>query len=297
MQVWEKLGRIYCPNGDNSLFKTHAYLPTPTVLEDRIRVYFASYDKNKRGRITFIDLDKENPKKILYIHNKPIVNLGEPGTFDCDGVSPSCIFRKYNKFFLYYVGWQRTEAVPFMLYIGLAESDDGIAFKKYSRAPILDRIDEERFIRSAPFVIDEDNNKYTMYYVSSPRLWGEYCIYRLESWNLYCWNGVGKIAIPIKPQEFGIGRPYAIKENNIYRMWYSYRGNKIPYKIGYAESIDGYVWKRKDEDIVFIDNYETWDNEMMCVPYIIDVGGDKRLMFYNGNGMGRSGFGYAKLHR
>jgi len=37
-----------------------------------------------------------------------------------------------------------------------------------------------------------------------------------------------------------------------------------------------------------------WDSEMICYPYVIDANGSK-LMFYNGNGRGLSGFGYAVL--
>ena len=49
MQVWDKLGKIYCPDGSMWWAKTHAYQPTPILLEDRIRLYIACYDYNKTG--------------------------------------------------------------------------------------------------------------------------------------------------------------------------------------------------------------------------------------------------------
>jgi hypothetical protein len=39
---------------------------------------------------------------------------------------------------------------------------------------------------------------------------------------------------------------------------------------------------------------EGWDSVMCAYPSVVDAGG-KRLMFYNGNGFGQSGIGYAVL--
>lgn len=294
MQLWKKLGRVYCPSGKNILFKTHAYQPTPIVLNDRIRIYFSSFDYKSMGRIRYIDVDKHNPTNYTYIHKSTIVDIGESGTFDCNGVSPSCIFYKDDKYYLYYFGWQRTESVPFMLYTGLATSSDGVNFEKYSRVPILDRIDKERFIRDASFVINYQDG-YLMYYVTSPIKWGNYCVYYLESDSLYKWTGGGKVAIPLRNGEFGIGRPCVLFDNNIYKMWYGYRGHEFNYDIGYAESKDGKLWKRMDDEIEFTKGRTLWDSTMKCMPYVVKVDNDY-YMFYNGDGIGRTGFGCAKLY-
>jgi predicted GH43/DUF377 family glycosyl hydrolase len=84
-------------------------------------------------------------------------------------------------------------------------------------------------------------------------------------------------------------------------MWYSYRGikdyrtdKKHAYRIGYAESSDGIKWTRKD-DIVGIDVSEDgWDSQMIAYPYVYEHEG-RKYMIYNGNGFGKSGFGYAVL--
>ena len=75
-------------------------------------------------------------------------------------------------------------------------------------------------------------------------------------------------------------------------MWYSIRFVEKLYRIGYAESLDGINWERKDS-LVGIDVSENgWDSEMICYPSIIDVN-HNRYLFYNGNNNGRNGFGYA----
>ena len=88
--------------------------------------------------------------------------------------------------------------------------------------------------------------------------------------------------------------PFVIYEENLFKMWYSIRFVDKLYRIGYAESYDGKIWKRKDH-MVGIDVSSTgWDSEMICYPSIIDINGN-RYLFYNGNSNGINGFGYALL--
>ena len=82
-------------------------------------------------------------------------------------------------------------------------------------------------------------------------------------------------------------------------MWYSYRSIDAyrtnparSYHIGYAESKDNLAWERKDEQAGIELSDAGWDSEMLAYPYIVDYQ-DKRYMFYNGNGFGKAGFGYA----
>jgi hypothetical protein len=89
-----------------------------------------------------------------------------------------------------------------------------------------------------------------------------------------------------------MSRPCVIKEQGLYKMWYSYRGDS--YRIGYAESTDAKAWIRKDEAVGIDVSREGLDSEMICYPYVFDHQG-KRYMFYNGNAYGRTGFGLAVL--
>ncbi len=88
------------------------------------------------------------------------------------------------------------------------------------------------------------------------------------------------------------GRPYVIKESGVFKMWYSIRTLSKRYRIGYAESIDGKQWMRKDHK-VGIDVSETgWDTEMICCSCIQKTKYGE-YMFYNGNNYGETGFGVA----
>lgn len=302
---WQKKGLIYAPKGDLWWAQSYAMLPTAEVLSEKIiRVYFASLEENLFGRTGYVDLDAENPSRILDKSTEPILELGELGTFDDSGINPSCMLNVGGKKFLYYIGWQRCERVPYMLFAGLATSDDnGESYIRNSRVPLLDRTDDEPFSRTAPFVLSE-NGIFKMWYWSclnwtNENGWIHYnnVIRYLESSDGISWKGAGKICIaPESADDYSIGRPWVIKDSDNYKMWYSIRNSsaETPYRIGYAESENGTDWTRKDDEAGITTSASGWDSEMVCYPCVVDAAG-KRYMFYNGNRHGSTGFGYAVL--
>lgn len=305
--IWKKKGLLVKP-GRYEWFENYAILPTPFYFEEVgiIRIFFASTDKNNFGRISFIDVDSENPENILFRKNSPVLDIGEIGTFDDCGVNISCILKRENEFIVYYYGFQRTERVPYLIFSGVAVSRDCENFEKISNVPVLDRLENEPFLRSAPFVLYH-KKVYKMWYVSAfgwtkmeggvhnGRLMPQYHIRYLESVDGLKWVGEGKqINFEIAEDEFGFGRPFLIFDKGIFQMWYSIRKKSIPYRIGYAESSDGINWVRKDSMVGINVSNVGWDSEMICYPAIVKAQ-SKTFLFYNGNGNGKSGFGYAEL--
>ena len=299
---WRKMGLIHAPRGDLWWAKSHAYLPTADVIDDQvIRVYFASLDENRYGRIGYVDLDVNDPQCILYEAREPVFDVGVLGTFDDSGVSPSCIIHIDDTRYLYYVGWQRCERVPYMLFTGLATGDDGGDFSRVSQTPVLDRTNDEPFLRSAPIVLLEAG-VFRLWYVSGTRWmdvngiqYPNYVVRYADSDDGIRWRSHNHICIDFENEaEFGFGRPWVVKEQNIYRMWYSIRSRTSPYTIGYAESSDGIGWTRKDREVGIQRSESGWDSEMICFSCVVDVKG-KQYMFYNGNRHGATGFGCAVL--
>jgi hypothetical protein len=300
---WHKAGLIYRPSGELWWARSYATLPTAEVIEEAvIRVYFASLDDHRYGRIGYVDLDAANPRRILYETKEPILDLGELGTFDDSGVNPSCVINVAGKKYLYYIGWQRCERVPYMLFAGLASG--GVLspqFARVSRTPVLERTESEPFLRSATTILLEQNI-FKCWYVSgigwthvNGTLYPSYVIKHALSENGVHWNASDQICIyPKDPNEFGFGRPWVIRDGRTYKMWYSIRSRTSPYSLGYAESHDGVEWIRKDEDVGIRRAATGWDSEMICYACVVDVKGT-RYMFYNGNRHGSTGFGYAVL--
>ena len=100
------------------------------------------------------------------------------------------------------------------------------------------------------------------------------------------------------PFEIGVAqafsRPTVIKDDNGYHMWFSYRsGDGTKYRIGYAHSIDGLKWNRKENSGIDV-SVDGWDSEMICYPFVFDHK-ERLYMLYNGNDFGKTGFGLAVL--
>lgn len=116
----------------------------------------------------------------------------------------------------------------------------------------------------------------------------------LESNDGVHWSGKITSCMEFKnADEHGFGRPYVWKENDIYKMLYSIRTYSRGYYIGYAESVDGLEWQRKDEQAGIELSESGWDSQNLSYPYLFTYG-NKTYLFYNGNGCGKSGFGYAE---
>ncbi|HEV3473272.1 MAG TPA: hypothetical protein VG408_08730 [Actinomycetota bacterium] len=95
-------------------------------------------------------------------------------------------------------------------------------------------------------------------------------------------------------------RPTVIRVGDTHYMWFCHRGiedfrdGANAYRIGRARSADLRTWER-DERRSDLDPSDTgWDSGMNAYPYVVRSR-DRVYLFYNGNGFGASGFGYAEL--
>ncbi len=56
---------------------SHAYVPTIFERDGALRIFCAFWDYGRIGRIGYIDIDKNEPKKVLAISGSPVMALGE----------------------------------------------------------------------------------------------------------------------------------------------------------------------------------------------------------------------------
>lgn len=311
---WIKKGLIYKPEGNLSWSKSHAQVPVPDFIEaeNMVRVYFSTRDEEGRSLPGYVELDADDLTKVLKISQEPLMSLGKLGEFDDCGVMPSWLINVGNEKWMYYIGWNVRNTIPYHNAIGLAISKDGgRTFSKFSNGPLWDRNHIEPHYSGTSCVLF-DNGIYKNWYLSCTE-WKEvkgrveprYHIKYAESTDGINWERKGTVAIDYKDEhEAGIVKASVIKEFGIYKMWFSYRkfvDYRIDvggsYKIGYAESKDGINWERMDESTLALDvssDLSLWDGLMVEYPHVFDVKG-KRYMLYNGNGFGESGFGFAEL--
>jgi hypothetical protein len=307
---WIKKGLVFKPDNNYDWMVSHASIPVADPINDEVlRVYFGTRDKQGRSFPTYLDVLADDPREIRYVHDQPILSLGKLGAFDDNGIMPSWIVNHGSKKYLYYIGWNPQVTVAYRLSIGLAISEDGgKSFSKYSEGPICDRDVDEPYFNTAPCVV-VDGTSWKMWYVSctgwemiNKRPEPRYHIkYALSDDGIH-WQRTNQVCIDYDSFTDAIGRPCVFVTNGKYRMLYSYRSIQNyrtdpsqSYRLGYAESLDGIHWLRRDDQVGIERSAAGWDSEMLEYSHVF-VSKDKTYLFYNGNGFGQSGFGYAMLH-
>ncbi len=297
---WIKKGLIFCPTGKYEWSRTHAALPVADHIDnDLYRIYFTTRDSKNRSSIGFVEIDINEPTKILKMSNEPVLSPGELGGFDDSGTLTSSLVNYEGKKYLYYIGWNLGVTVPHRWAIGLAISNDGgETFQRYGRGPIMDRDVVDPLFLASPSVLYE-NNSWKMWYISGTK-WSEqngeliapYNMKYAESNDGIVWKRSGIICIDLQKNESRIARGILLKENNLYKMWYSFVTDR--YRMGYAESQDGKKWQRKDSEVNLDISNSGWDSESVEYPFVFEHKG-KKYMLYNGNNYGETGFGCAVL--
>lgn len=300
---WIKKGLIYAPSFDKkSWMYNSALTPTPVLLnENCIRVYFGARDIHGLSRIAYVDLNSKNPSEILQISDNPALDIGEAGCFDDNGVILGDVIKYSGVYRMYYIGFQLVKNVKFLAFTGIAESaDGGNTFVKLTKTPILDRSDDGIYFRAIHSVIFENGlwkvwcgigSKWTCI-DNNP--FPNYDIRYLESEDGIHFPQTSTTCIQQEGDEYRIGRPRVYKKSNCYEMYYTKGTINKEYLPGRATSNDGINWIRQDNSVGITTSDSGWDSETLCYPSLLTVHG-KTYMFYNGNNMGRDGFGYAEL--
>ncbi len=303
---WKKLGLVYGPNGRTSWAKSHAMIPTPVLLNKNvIRVFVTFCDANGVGRPGYVDVSASDPLKVIGVSQQPLLDLGTPGTFDENGLLTCSVTDLGNgKMFMYYVGFELGTKIRYRLLTGLAISEDGgETFRRCLPTPVLERTAAELFFRCGPYCIKGPQH-FRLWYVAGSE-WTDldgksmpvYDIRYAESEDGIHWPDEGEVQISItEPDEHGFGRPCVMpKPSGGYRMFYSVRRRSFgAYRLGYAESVDGHVWKRMDEKLNLDVTPGSFDSDAIMYAAPITVG-NKLYVFYNGNSFGRAGFAVAVL--
>lgn len=306
---WEKKGLIFKVDNNHPWMVHHACVPVVDRLSDKVlRIYFGPRDQHQRTVTTFIEVDADDPSRVLHVHDRPVLGLGKLGAFDDSGAMPSCIVNHGDKKYLLYIGWNQGVTVPYRNAVGLAVSaDGGLNFERVFEGPIVDRTRHEPYFCASPFAII-DEGKWKLWYASATgfvsidgKVEPVYQVKYAESADGHEWTRTNVTCLEYRFDGEANARPCVIKENGVYRMWYCFRGSinyrtdkAQSYRLGYAESIDGVRWQRMD-DLVGIDRSdEGWDSLMIEYPFVYQHGGRKHML-YNGNGFGETGIGHAVL--
>lgn len=315
MFKWIKLGKLFdpCDYSDDIWMHEFAQSTSVLVMESCIRVYFCTRPKpDSKGMylsyLAYIELDRSNLLKITKICTEPLLDLGKLGTFDEFGTNPVSVIQNGSEVRVYYAGWTRCESVPINGAIGMAVSHDGgERFSRLGDGPIISYSPDEPFMMGSPR-IRQFNGRWYLWYVSGSAWLTStekpepvYKIRMAYSDDGIKWSKHGKNLLKDYLGENECQAcPDVIYKDGQYHMFYSYRdshnyrGKDGGYRMGYAVSSNMTDWLRHDELVGLTVSEEGWDSEMVSYPHVFSL--DKEIyMLYQGNEMGRAGFGLAKL--
>jgi predicted GH43/DUF377 family glycosyl hydrolase len=265
-------------------------------------VYVANRDASNRAHVGWAEISAGDGFEVTREAEEPALAPGPLGTFDDHGVFPASIVEQDGRLLLYYMGWNPGATPPlFYSSIGLASSDDGgLTFERQFVAPLLARSEVDPCLVGSPCVL-LDEGKWRMWYVSGyewtleeGRPQSSYHVKYAESDNGVEWRREGQVCIDLQKGERNIARPWVMRDGSIYRMWYARSSGK--YRIGYAESPDGLDWTRLDEEVGIEPSDSGWDSDAQAYPCVVHQE-QRSLLFYNGAGYGREGFGLAAAAR
>jgi hypothetical protein len=313
---WIKLGKIFDPSGHvlpNNCFG-FAQSPQALVLDDRVRIYFSTRERDAVGKflshVAFVDFDK-NLKSIIGLSESTVIEMGKLGCFDEHGIFPINVYKDGDRVLAYTTGWNRKVSVSADASIGLAISvDNGLTFKKYGQGPVMAASLQEPFLVGDAFVLRHDGLLH-MWYIFGIR-WVKaaesampdrvYKIAHATSTDGIKWlrDGQNIIADKLNVDECQ-ALPTVFQHDGLFHMYFCYRQahdfrhqSKNGYKLGYAYSADLLHWTRDDTKAGIGVSDEGWDAQMQCYPHTFELN-EKIYMLYNGNEFGRHGFGLAVL--
>jgi len=304
---WQKKGFI-CSSETLDLpwYKKNTMVPLPYLIApDRLRIFVTMCDADNVGRIGFIDVDPDNPGRILDYSRQPVLDIGSAGSFSDSGVLTSSLLQQGDDLYLYYSAYQKCSKVPYLIMSGVAlSSDGGHTFRKLSSAPLLDRVDGEIFVRSSPAVMQDGDGFHVWFSSDAGQGWiaaddksrPSYDMKYMRVDTPADWpRAQGAVSIALQgDDEHGITRASFWKEDQLYKSIYAIRSRSKGYRLGYAESADGEHFVRKDDEVGIDVSEHGWDSEMITFPERF-ARGDRVYLFYCGNGYGTAGMGYAEL--
>jgi hypothetical protein len=305
---WRKLGRVFVADRHSQWVHSHGVLPTPRPLSDyRWRIYFNPRDQLGRSNVSWLDVDIRDPTRLLRLSERPVLEPAPLGGFDDRGAMGCWIVEHDGLEHCYFQGWNLGVTVPFYVAIGLATrptADPDRPFERISAGPIVDRSAAEPIFAACP-AVSIDDRRWRMWYQAG-RAWTlyegrptpSYDIHYAEAPDAVHWNINAAQALTFAhPGEVAITRFCPLRRSDGgYEAWYCYRGNDWGYRIGYAVSREGCSWTRRDHDVGIACDPDSWENSMICYPYVFDteIG---RMMLYNGGRYGDAGFGIAALEQ
>jgi predicted GH43/DUF377 family glycosyl hydrolase len=306
---WVKQGLVFVPSGQGGWMNSHAQMPVVRVRDGSLRIYFSTRPSAGVSLPAFVDVDLDDPTRVLEAPARALLELGPPGSFDEHGIMPTMVIEHAPDVLLYYTGWSRLAGkAPYNNSSGVAVSrDGGTTFERLFPGPVLTRSPREPLSATLSWIVIDKDGFWRMWYSTGidwvqgdDRMEPVYVICQAWSRDGIDWVRDGKPIVPPADPLEAQSRPTILYRGGVWHMWFCYRGSRhfrdgeSAYRMGYARSTDLRNWERDDRAAGIDVSESGWDSKMLAYPCVVETPAGV-VMFYNGNGFGASGLGWARL--
>lgn len=243
-------------------------LGQPSVLfeNDTIKMWYAAAGNDMKARICYAySLDG-----VQWIKNdSPVIDVGNPGTWDCGWLDTPEIVRDASGYKMFYYGDTTQQFAAISSAMGMAYSTDGIHWTKHPGNPVFTKGNigdwDGSWVESPAVIYDDSSNLYMMWYNGIDTSTWKVQIGLATSSDGVTWtrnanNPVLSAGAWGEYDDMWLGTPAVIKENGIYKLWYSSAStnsyNVITEKFDtinmcYASSADGVNWMKYPANPLF----------------------------------------------
>ena len=297
MNIWvnhsklefENLPRDWCATSLGGLNLKTNFVGDSNVVEG----FVTGRDNLGRSYIGQIKIDLGDLNN-SYISENSLVELGEKGSFDENGMSYPAYIEYEGDEYLYYTGWIEGKHVKWYNGIGLLKKVNS-GWQRVSKAPVIHRTDIDYIGFGSNALLKLDSSILMV-------------VTRFEKWNtedspsynlkfgtsndLLSFEFQAQPILEFQESEYIHSKPLLIKYRNKYLLFFSFRGQN--YQIGCAVSENLTNWKRVDDSLGLRSCQVAFFNEMVCYPSIA-ISNSHAYLFYTGDGYGRAGMGMAKV--
>jgi len=212
--------------------------------------------------------------------SNPVLEPGNPGAWDDESVEAPSVLYDGSLYHLWYAGTGSSSDGG----IGYAFSSDGVQWTRHPSNPVLSPSpgawDEDSV--NDPCVIF-DGATFWMYYVGEDASSNERIGVALSGDGVTWTRPAGNPVLLPSPGEWDereVGSPSVLREEGLFRMWYSAETLPDAKRIGYAESPDGLVWtKSASNPVLGPDASRAYQEESVEAPTVMRDGTMLR-MFY-----------------
>jgi hypothetical protein len=306
--MWEIFREIKFEEVAPKWAASHIQLPSARITSHGdIEIFYSTRDTDNRSHIVSFFVDRNDVGRVTEKSNNPIVNLGDHGTFDEDGLMMSSVLERGSISYIYYTGFRRCNGTGFTTAIGILvrNNDCGAVYNRFSQGPIIGASVAEPFFTNSPFVFYQ-NEKFHMIYGSGSG-WnqngekheGKYHLRIRESRDGLQWDDPGTDIF--EPNNFECAtRASTLEQKDGFVLYFcvrgmeEFRGGSNSYKLWQSVyDVNDFKFARKNR-VKFTNPEKIEKENMQAYPSTFTVEGVNYLMF-NGSDFGKNSIFFARM--